>query len=142
MPLVEQPSQQRRVVQLCTKFTFWQQRLVPRLTSQEVDVQVHLLEGHRLVTLVNVLREQWHLKLMPAFYEQVDPEAIGSSPVDDAKSLQPYTKLRVGRRRFNPAYRCVLDKVPVHFISQERSPLYPCVSILWKPEVWAALTAL
>jgi class 3 adenylate cyclase len=131
------------------------QRLVPRMTSQEVDVQVHLLEAHRLVTLVKFLGGQWHLKLMPAFYEQVDPEAIGSSPVDDAKSLilhmlnnetgQAAALHKASgwdRRRFNPAYRCVMDNVPISFISQERSPLYPCVSILWKPEVRAALTAL
>lgn len=128
------------------------QRLVPHLASADIEDQVHAFHARGWVRLVKFAGGTWHLKLTTAFYEEVDPQAMGWTPAADAKivvlhMLNKETGRAAAlheacgwdRRRFNPAYRHVMQLVPPSSISPERSPTYPAVSILWQPEVKATL---
>lgn len=128
------------------------QRLVPHLAATDIEDLVHAVQARGLVKLVRFAGSEWSLKLTPAFYEAVDPHVMGWTPAADARTviLQMLTNetgraaildkaCGWNRRRFNPAYRHVMQLVPASSISPERSPTYPAVSILWQPEVKAAL---
>jgi class 3 adenylate cyclase len=131
------------------------QRMLPLSTAQEIEDRVHLLQAEGLVQLRKFFGGKWHLRLTMQFYERVDPDVMGWCPSEDAKRVAlRMLNMETGRaaiiheatgwdrRRFNPAFRHVMDRVPPGSISLERSPLYPAVSILWQPEVRAALIHL
>lgn len=128
------------------------QRLMPHLAAADIEDQVHAFQARGWVRLVKFAGGMWHLKLTTAFYEEVDPQVMGWTPAADARivvlhMLNKETGRAAAlheacgwdRRRFNPAYRHVIQLVPPSSISPERSPTYPAVSILWQPEVKAAL---
>jgi hypothetical protein len=126
--------------------------MLPQLTENEIEEEIHLLELDGLVRLKKFAGGRWYLSLTARFYENVDPSVMGWSPADDARMVALHM-LNNGtgraaiiheatgweRRRFNPAYRHIIDRLPASSISPERSPIYPAVSILWWPEVRAAL---
>ncbi|KAF0105087.1 MAG: hypothetical protein FD144_996 [Rhodospirillaceae bacterium] len=128
------------------------QRLMPHLAATDIEDQVHAFQARGWVRLVKFAGGTWHLKLTTAFYEEVDPQVMGWTPAADARivvlhMLNKETGRAAAlheacgwdRRRFNPAYRHVMQLVPSSSISPERSPTYPAVSILWQSEVKAAL---
>jgi class 3 adenylate cyclase len=131
------------------------QKLLPRASTAEIDDIVHQFEADGLVRLTNFFGGSWHLRLTPRFYAQIDISVLGWSTAEDAKKLaERMLATNIGRanmlhqasgwerRRFNPAFQYVLDRVPSSWVSRERSPEYSAVSVIMQPEVRAALRKL
>lgn len=131
------------------------QGMLPHASPAEIEDLVHELEAEDLGKLAKAFGGSWHLRLTQQFYVQVDPRAMGWSPADDGRSLAGQMLAEETgraadlhrasgweRRRFNPAFRYVMDRMPINFVNRERSPEYPAVSILMQPEARASLRRL
>jgi class 3 adenylate cyclase len=128
------------------------QKLLPQASAAEIEDLVHELEAEGLVRLTKFLGGSWHLRLTSQFYENSDRPLLGWSTAKDARKIVEqmlasdtgrastlHEALGWERRRFNPAFRHILDRLPSNFVSKERSPDYPAVTVLMRPEVRAAL---
>lgn len=124
--------------------------LVPDLARDDVQDAIFEMKRLDLVELTSG-SNNWWLKLSQKFYEQVDPQVMGWSPLDDAKRLaelllEDRQRQRTAvlheasgweARRFNPAFRVLLRYLPVH--SKEIQADYPSTSVNVGPEDRAAL---
>ena len=126
--------------------------LLPEIADQDLEKEVYAAADRGLVKITTFMGGSWHLTLTPDFYVQTDRRVMGWSTIDDARAIAvQMLKSGTGRagiahetsgwgiRRFNPAYQHLIRHMPTQWVSQERSPQYPAMSILLRPETLAAL---
>ena len=128
------------------------QNLLPQVPQAELEDMVYELEAEGLVALAKYHGGSWHLRVSANFYEFTDSSVMGWTTTNDARRLAEEALLQNSgqasrlhatsgwsHRRFNPAFRYLLDQLPSNFVSKERSALYPAATFLMQPEVRATL---
>ena len=109
--------------------------------------------GYQAGRARTVLGKHWRTRLTPAFYPQLDHQIMGWTTAADAvtvarllleKDASGVTSdlhRRTGweKRRFNPAFGMVLERLPECRISHEFQPDYPSPYVLVLSEDRAAL---
>jgi hypothetical protein len=113
--------------------------LLPDEDPQAIQDAVFDLESLGLVEIVRTIGKHWWLHLTQMFYEQVDHQVMGWNTYDDARTLAKLlledearaatSKLHEisgwDKRRFNPAFRALLNHIPDERISKRYSRIIP-----------------
>jgi len=127
--------------------------LLPDNDSKAVHEAAFELQDLGLVQIQRAIGKHWWLYLDQNFYEQVDHQVMGWNTYDDAKSLAKLMLEDDGRavasklheasgwdkRRFNPAFRFLLNELPAERVSKEIQPNYPSSYVMLLPEDRARL---
>jgi hypothetical protein len=127
--------------------------LVPNESPQAVEGAAFDLEALGLVEIRRAIGKFWWLYLTQRFYEQIDKQVMGWNTYDDARTLaklllEDETRTRTSKlhetsgwdkRRFNPAFRALLDQISEEHISKEIQPNYPSAFVVLGPEDSASL---
>lgn len=128
-------------------------KLLPDEDKRAIEDAVFDLQQLGLVTLERATGKNWWLRLMPTFYEQIDCQVMGWNTHADALTLANLlladdTRGRTAvlheasgwdKRRFNPAFRMLMDHVPQGMVRRKIQLHYPSSSIVMTPEVRASL---
>jgi hypothetical protein len=131
-------------------------KLLPEMDQQDIEDAIADLEVMRLVERERFLGKHWVIRLMPDFYVQLDRQIMGWDNKADAVTVARLLLERDAsgdasdlhrqtgweKRRFNPAFRIVLDRFPESRISQQLQPDYPSAHVLVLPEDRAVLRRL
>ena len=128
-------------------------RLLPEIDRHDIEDAMADLEVLGLFERERFLGKRWMVRLTPAFYLQLDDQILGWNPTADAVTVARlllerdasgvasdlHNKTDWERRRFNPAFRIVVDLFPEGRISKELQPDYPSSCLLVLPEDRAVL---
>jgi hypothetical protein len=127
--------------------------LLPDENPQAIQDAVFDLQSLGLVEIIRTIGKHWWLHLTQMFYEQVDHQVMGWNTHDDARTLAKLLREDEARaatsklheisgwdkRRFNPAFRALLNHIPDERVSKEIQPNYPSAYLLLLPEDRARL---
>jgi hypothetical protein len=128
-------------------------KLLPGTDRESMEDATADLEVIGLINRERFLGNHWYIRLTPAFYPQLDYQIMGWNTVDDAvtvarlllegdaSGLASDLHQQTGweKRRFNPAFRTVVERFPEGRISNEIQPDYPSRYVRVLPEDRAAL---
>ena len=128
----------------------------PEADPQDVEDATADLEVLGLIERERLVGKHWLTRLRPAFYLQLDRQIMGWDTRADAVTIArlllerdvsgaaPDLHRQTGwdKRRFNPAFRVVLDNFPESRISQHLQPDYPSAYVHILPEDRAVLRRL
>lgn len=121
--------------------------MLPNEASQEVEDAIYELENFGFLKVSRVLSGKWHARLTQSFYEQFDYQIMGWNTENDAVTIvQKMLELNNGdaptlhketgweKRRFNPAFRRILELFPEGRIRRTMQPDYPSLGVCIAPE--------
>jgi hypothetical protein len=131
-------------------------KLLPARQPNEIEDAIHDEEASGYVESLPVISGPLRVRLTDKSYEDFDPVAKGWVPREDAIAIarsmlehedQAASKIQtdVGmeRRRFNPAFRHLLDYLEANevggLISKEIQPNFPAAAVVFTPKVKAVL---
>jgi hypothetical protein len=127
--------------------------LLPEMDRPDIEDATADLEVLGLVERERFLGKHWTIRLTSAFYLQLDGQIMGWDTTADAVTVARLLLERDAsgaasdlhrqtgweKRRFNPAFRVVLERFPESRISQQLQPDYPSAHVLVLPEDRAVL---
>ena len=127
--------------------------LLPNVRREEIEDATADLESLGLVERERYLGKHWFIRLMPAFYVQLDHQIMGWDSTADAVTLARLLvekdisgatadlqkKTGWEKRRFNPAFRVLLGMFPEGRVSRQIQSDYPASYVHILPEDRARL---